>query len=78
MQIFVCNDNVTLPPKTNPCGAFRGSPSATALRPDPVDLISDPLGFLENICIGRDACGGEARMYRAMNVPKGAQTIEKE
>ena len=48
----VCSGNVTPPRKTNACGAFEGSPSATALRPDPADLISNPLEHFENICTG--------------------------
>ena len=48
----VCNGNVTLPRKkfSAPCADFGGSPSATALWPDPVDLISNPLESFENRC----------------------------
>ena len=45
-----CNGNVTLSQKNIPCGDFEGSPSATALRPDPADLISNPLEYFENVC----------------------------
>ena len=50
------NGNVTLPPKRNPCGAVGGSPSATALRPDPVDLISNPFECFENLCTEQQRC----------------------
>ena len=50
--VFDANGHVTLPQMTNPCGDFGGSPSVTRRpsRPDPLDLISSPLEYFENIC----------------------------
>ena len=45
----VCNGTVTLLQKETPAGILGGR---LRLRPDPVDLISNPLESFENICTG--------------------------
>ena len=43
----VCNSNVTLPQKRIPAGILG---DRLRLRPDAVDLISNPLEYFENTC----------------------------
>ena len=49
------NGNVTLSPKNKSLRGFWGSAfgDGPSLRPDPVDLISNPLEYFENICTDR-------------------------
>ena len=72
----VCNGNLTLPQKTNPCGAFGGSPVVMAVRPDPVDLISNPLECFETICNATDLaqdvnrpCSGRIDIFNTLAFP---------